>query len=94
MFINGDNYNTNCYVSASSRVIYLYYTLNVSIAEKNLTVKLYSIKNPSSTAPTDPFIFRSQVDSMFSGTFYDIDTNITGVYYQVTTPYPFQKVKV
>jgi hypothetical protein len=54
---------------------------------------MMSMRNPSSTAPTSAFIIRTQAGYANSKgviTYYDIDVNISGIFYQINTTTTFE----
>lgn len=68
--------------------------MSTTVVDKNITVKIPSIVNPSSTKPTSPIKVYTEDDSQGTGTYYQIDVNIVSITYQVNTCTEFKSVKV
>mmetsp|Transcript_9913 Transcript_9913/g.9783 ORF Transcript_9913/g.9783 Transcript_9913/m.9783 type:complete len:171 (+) Transcript_9913:966-1478(+) len=98
MRIHDNSYGSSCKIDTFTRTIiathqYSYASL---MQNRNVSIKINDMLNPDSTAPTDPFIFRTQAgyDSGSSIVYYDIDVNTTGIFYQVNKTSSFESVQI
>lgn len=83
-----------CTVNRNTNTILVYQTLSDTFFTNNVTVKLNSVRNPPSTAPTSDILVYSQIYDSDDDAWYNTDGTETGFNYQVSRVGELSKVRI